>query len=143
MEDTKNVEPPESRRQLDRLVRLFDCPHPYYCMNANAWFAETSDYHNRYENAADFLEKFGDSDADMNLVFRWDWGGLGDSSAGDDENPLPESRATVFHVWWIVQRKGFMVSGEFPVTADDEPKLREWLAMRWNKLVELWGPVSE
>lgn len=111
-------------------------------MDGNAWFSDTADCHNRYESAADFIEKFGGSDADMNLVFRWDWGGLGDPAFGNEDNPLTGSRETVFHVWWIIQRKGFMVSGEFPVTSDDEPMLREWLTTRWRKLVELWGPVS-
>ncbi|TAN48105.1 MAG: hypothetical protein EPN21_15670 [Methylococcaceae bacterium] len=113
------------------MQRLYDFDHPYYCMPANSWFTGSEEYHHQYKSASAFIEKFGQSDTDLNLVFRWDWTNLDADKVG------------TFYVWWIVQRKGFMVSAEMPVTAADEPLLAEWLRGRWLKLCELWMPISE
>lgn len=122
---------------MNKIEKLYDLDHPYYCESGSYWFGK-EDYHHNYSSAKEFLELFGSSDADLNLVFRWDWGGLG----SPDVTELDENKTSKFRVWWIVQRKGFMVSAEFPVTKDDEPMLKEWLKKRWDKLVELWAPVS-
>lgn len=117
---------------------LYDVDHPYYCESGSYWNGQ-NDYHHEYESAEIFLEDFGKSDPDLNLVFRFDWGGLGSPSCEE----LDENKTSTFRVWWIVQRKGFMASAEFPVTKSDEPMLREWLETRWNKMVEIWNPISK
>ena len=55
------------------MPHLWEIKHPYYCNEGN-YFARESCC-TEYGSWADFMEEGGDSDFDMNLVFRWDWRG--------------------------------------------------------------------
>jgi hypothetical protein len=49
---------------------LWEVGHPYYCNEGN--FYERG-MHEVYDSWANFIADWGDTDPDMNLVFRWDW----------------------------------------------------------------------
>lgn len=108
----------------DAVAQLWEVKHPYYC-NEATW---NENYHYRHASADAFLETFGGSDADLNYVVRWDW-------------LTSEDGSQTFYVYEVRQRKGFLSSHEFPVTHDDEPKLRDWLEQRWQTVLNNWRPI--
>ena len=124
--------------------RLWDCKKPYYCETGDYWHRSDATRHYRYESAAEFLAGYGRSDTDCNLVFRWEWAchhGNGGDADVEPTQPDP-ARPGVFSFWSVVQRKGYMASGEVSVTDSDEPEISNWLRSRWAKLNELWLPMS-
>ena len=74
-----------------------------------------------------------DPDLDYNLVYRWDWR-LPDA---DDEEPCE-----VLKIYFMGQRKALCRSVEVAVTKADEESVRAYLLPRWEKLRELWAPLS-
>ena len=50
------------------MKHLWEIKHDYYCEESNYFGVENT--HHEYKTFNDFLEKFGDSDFDMNLVYR-------------------------------------------------------------------------
>lgn len=107
--------------------------HPYYCTEGNYF---SNDCHTEYDSWADFAGEEGDSDLDMNLVYRWDWR-LPDPEDGEDA--LPE-RLLLFYMG---QRKALARTVEVAVTADDEPAVRAWLTTRAEHLRSLWAPLLD
>ena len=111
-------------------LRLWEVKHPYYAEEGNY---AMKDCHVEYGSWADFVEEEGDSDLDYNLVYRWDWR-LPDA---DDEEPCE-----VLKIYFMGQRKALCRSVEVAVTKADEEAVRAYLLPRWEKLRELWAPLS-
>lgn len=117
------------------MPRLWEIDHPYYCNQGNYYSNES--VCQEYESWADFLVEEGDSDLDMNLLFRWDW-----RKADPEEKEWgnPEDQLLLF---WMGQRKGLYRYTLITVKDEDEPAVREWLAKRWAHLRRLWTGISD
>ncbi len=110
---------------------LWEIDHPYYCNEGNYYAHESVE--TAYHSWADFVEHEGDSDFDMNLVFRWDW------SKADAENELDHDILSIF---WMGQRKGLYRYSTIEINEADEPAVKEWLTKRWQHLVLLWEGIA-
>ena len=116
------------RDSAGRVIHLWEMDHPYYC--------EGSDY--AYESWADFYDNCGNTDPDMNLVFRWDWI-VPDPSDHEADEEVP---AEVLRVFWVLQRKAILRSTECVVTREDEPAVRAWLEQRAETIRAIWEPIQ-
>lgn len=115
---------------------LWEIDHPYYCNQGN-YFARGSEQPTEtYESWAEFLEAEGDSDFDMNLVFRWDW-----RKADPDEEHWG-NETDVLLLFYMGQRKGLYRWLEVQVTDADEDAVKAWLLPRWEHLKLLWEGVA-
>jgi hypothetical protein len=119
------------------MSHLWEVDHSYYCSETNYF---SNECHTRFRSWADFLSEEGDSDMDMNLVFRWDWR----EGAGWD---LREFNGDMHYrngrlcLYYIGQRKGLFRCVEVEVCRADEPAVREWLTPRMEHLFALWEPL--
>ena len=111
---------------------LYETDHPYY-MNEGMW--NERDRHTVYESWAEYLEDWDGLEADLNLIFRWDW------REGEDWG-LPEGVARLM-IYRVFQRKASLGSQEIKVSRDQEPEIRQWLAGHWEQMRRLWQPFSE
>ena len=116
---------------------LWDADHPYYCAEGNFY---QPGCHNLHESWASFYAEVKTWDADMNLLFRWDWFptpkdvedlGLSEESARD----------TVLKTFWVGQRKASLWSEECPVTPDDEAEVRAFLEDHAKTIAAIWAPI--
>jgi hypothetical protein len=107
--------------------------HPYYCNEGNYYSNEAQ---STFDTMADFLDEMGDSDVDMNLVFRWDV-----RTATDEyDNPTGNYSAEIFIMH---QRKGrFWPMIIKKITEEEVGPFVDYLKKHWNRLNELWAPVS-
>ena len=119
----------------EQTTHLWEAGHPYYCTEGNFYKNGLAD---RFESWADFLEAWGDSDHDMNLVFRWDWQRPDLEDLDEGEEPEPES----LQIFWVLQRKAILRSTRCIVTAEDEPAVKAWLAERAKTIAALWAPLD-
>lgn len=121
------------------MTHLWEIDHPYYCTEGNylASGSTLSEVHTQYESWSDFFEDWGDSDPDMNLVFRWDWHGPDPSLYVEGED-VPTTHTLLVH--WVLQRKAYLRSTAVEVTEADEPAVRAWLAERAKKIAAIWEP---
>jgi len=119
---------------------LWEVDHPYYCNEGN-YFARESCC-SKYRSWTDFVEEEGDSDLDMNLVFRGDW-----KEAEDDYgNKIPFNGNVNYRngrllIFWMGQRKGLYRYSTIEVCRADEPAIRAWLQLRYDHLKTLWEPL--
>lgn len=123
--------------------------HPYYCSDVNYYAPGNSQPFEGYTSWADFIDAEGDSDLDMNLVFRWDWNAKNyvdfdsdEERAAYDAKYEDTDRVYTLSVFWMGQRKGLFRVSEVDVCRADEPAVREWLTTRWNHLKLIWEPLS-
>lgn len=119
---------------------LWEIDHPYYCTEGNYFVSGTrwDEVHNEYDSWSEFLEEWGDSDHDMNLVFRWDWKRDDGEFVEEGEEPEPDK----LHVYWVLQRKAILRSTVCVVTEADEPAVRTWLAERAKTIAAIWAPLA-
>jgi hypothetical protein len=110
---------------------LWEPDHPYYCAEGNFY---KRDCHNLCESWQEFRELVSGWDADLNLLFRWDWFVPQDVLPGDDARQM-------LLTFWVGQRKAALYSYECPVTPDDEPEVRRWLEGRAKTMAAIWAPV--
>lgn len=130
-------------------VALWDVDHPYYCSDSNYYVGgvpkpgpfglprEDFTPYDHVEFASWDEFSWKDSDADLNLLFRWDWN-VPDPDDYEDEEIPPETLS----LYWMLQRKGRFMIVSFPVKRDEEPQIREWLAGRWEHMRRLWEPFA-
>lgn len=121
------------------MKHLWEVGHPYYCNEGN--FYERG-MHEVYDSWANFIADWGDTDPDMNLVFRWDWKR---ADPADYEVELEEGEdlpPDTLNVYWVLQRKAILRSTECIVTEDDEPAVREWLTERAKTITAIWRPIA-
>ena len=100
--------------------------HPYYCAEGSG--------DNHCTSWQEFLEDGAPSvkDPDLNLLFRWDW-----------TLPDPEDSESVeeLKLFFVLQRKGMIISYTVEVSSEDEPLVREWLTERLQTLKKVWTPL--
>jgi hypothetical protein len=118
---------------------LWETDHPYYCSEGNYYVSghRWDEVHTSYDSWADFIADWGDTDPDMNLVFRWDWEVPNPDDYEDGEEMPPE----ILQVFWVLQRKAILRSTECVVRREDEPAVREWLAKRAQTIAAIWEPI--
>jgi hypothetical protein len=92
------------------MTHLWEINHPYYCNEGNYFASESVE--SEYDSWAGFFEEEGDSDFDMNLVFRWDW-----RKADPDEEHWG-NKTDVLLIFWMGQRKGLYRYSTIEVTDD-------------------------
>lgn len=111
---------------------LWEVDHPYYCAEGN-YFA--NDQHTRYASWRAFVEDtmFVTGGRDLNLLIRWDWRKPG-FSAWEGEEYL--------QLYFVLQRKAWLMSVEIPVAEADEPAVRAFLTECAQTVSELWAPLS-
>src|SRR5690348_9972495 len=82
--------------------RLWEGDHPSYCNEGNYF---SRDCGQQFKSWSDFMAAEGDSDLDMNLVFRWDWreGENWGAGAFKGDEHYRNGKLLVFYVG---QRKG-------------------------------------
>ena len=123
----------------DDIKHLWEYDHPYYCNEGNylARPLEHPDCWQRYDSWQEFHAEWGDTDPDLNLVFRWDW------RAWHLEWPedYPDTENHVLMLFFMLQRKAFNKSIEITVTEADEPAVREWLQKRAETMAAIWQPL--
>jgi hypothetical protein len=117
------------------VTHLWEIDHPYYCNEGN-YFARKS-VESRFDTWSGLLECEGNTDFDMNLVFRWDW------RKADPDDEHWGNKTDVLMIFWMGQRKGLYRYSTITVTDADEPSVREWLAKRWQHLRLLWEGISD
>lgn len=121
---------------------LRESDHPYYCTEGNYYFSparSTGEVHTTYNSWADFIDDWGNTDPDMNLVFRWDWQKPDPSDYEPYDIGIPPETLQVF---WVLQRKAILRSTECVVTPEDEPAVRAWLEDRARTVAAIWAPIS-
>lgn len=111
---------------------LWEAEHPYYANEGNYF---SNDCHEDYDDWPSFIEDEGNSDIDMNLVYRWDW------KEGEDWG-IPEGESHLC-LYFIGQRKALARSVTVRVSRDDEQAIIEFLRPRLKRLMEIWKPLSE
>jgi hypothetical protein len=135
MDDAELIQFETDRERM--MAHLWEIDHPYYCNEGN-YFARSADQpHEEYESWADFFEAEGDSDFDMNLLFRWDW------RKADPEEKNWGNPTDVLMLYWIGQRKGLYRWTTVRITDADEPAAKAWLAERWAYLKVLWEGIAD
>lgn len=117
-------------------VHLWDVEHPYYCNEGNFF---KQGLHHVFDSWEHFTKDGigGNSDHDLNLLVRWDW------KARHKFNDAGEKigiESEYLYCVWLIQRKGFTMSSEVPVTRDMEETVRAWLEPRAAKIADLWAP---
>lgn len=103
--------------------------HPYYCSDNNFYSNEASE---TFQTFADFYEEYHDADIDLNLIFRF------------DVFEREDSKRCYAQIFIIRQRKGIFS----PVRIEYFDKQDEVLAIpllqkHWQKLIEIWEPISK
>lgn len=116
---------------------LWEVDHPYYCNEGNYYAPGNDQPYCEYESWPEFIASEGDSDFDMNLLFRWDW------RKADPEGKYWGNEEDMLLLFWMGQRKGLYRWTEIKVCDADEPAVRDWLTTRWNYLVLLWDGVAD
>jgi hypothetical protein len=118
------------------VTHLWEIEHPYYCNDGNYYAAGNKQPFERYESWADFFEAEGNSDLDMNLVFRWDW------RKADPQDEHWGNKKDELLIYFMGQRKGLYRWVKIEINDSNEAAVREWLAKRWQHLVLLWQGIS-
>jgi len=123
------------------MTHLWEIKHPYYCSETNYRCAGNRNHEVcfPYDSWEDFYAAWGDSDLDMNLVFRWDWKKA--DPAEDEEDRWP--RRDTLYIFFMMQRKGDYRWCEISIKDEDEDNVRKFLSQRWNHLKLLWEGIAE
>lgn len=120
---------------------LWEIDHPYYCTEGNYYASPLEGLHEAFESWADFIEAWGDTDPDLNLVFRWDWKRADPDDYEPDDDGVTRIPEDTLFVYWVLQRKAILRSTECAVTEADEPAVREWLTERAKTITAIWEPL--
>lgn len=116
---------------------LFETDHPYYANQGNYY---SNECHFTADSWEDFLSEMGETDLDMNLLYRWDWE-RPDPLNYEDGEEMPNESLRLFYVG---QRKAYLYSYEvFNVTREQEPEIRSWLTVRAERMRQIWEPLLD
>lgn len=127
---------------MSEAKRLWECNHPYYATEGcyfvagNRW----GDVHAEWDSWADFYEEWGNSDPDLNLLYRWDWNR---PDPADYEPFGEEVPGDYLQLFYMMQRKARPFSHNIQVTEADEPAVRAFLAERARTVRAIWEPIIE
>jgi hypothetical protein len=119
------------------MKHLWEIKHSYYSSEGNYFSDEC---HTEYEDWELFFEKEGDSNFDLNLIYRWDW-------MEGERYDLPEfngddhCRNGVLLLFFVGQKKALLRSVSIEVCRADELKVIEFLKPRFEHLKKLWEPL--
>lgn len=121
---------------------LWEVRHPYYCNEGNFYSRDPYCFHKSW---GDFAYSMGDSDPELNLLFRWDW--VAPHEDGDFDKAIKwegdeNYRDSTLKLFWVMQRKGIFACHEVSVCRADEPAIRLWLQERVKHLLKLWEPLD-
>lgn len=121
---------------------LWEVDHSYYCNESNYFAPGREQPTAHYKSWADFISEEGDSDLDMNLVFRWDWreGEGWDLAPYNGDDYYRNGKLLLFIMG---QRRGLYRWATIEVCRADEPAVIEYLRPRWERLKDLWEPIPE
>lgn len=111
---------------------LWECDHPYMCKERNYFTTKNTTV--EFKSFANFIESMGNSDLDMNLLFRWDW----------EENEIAQDdnyRNGTLSIFFMAQRMGFHFCHKIDVCRNDEDAVMEFLKVRLQHLMKLWDGV--
>jgi len=124
------------------MKHLWEVDHPYYCNEGN-YFASSQECGDEFKSFADFLSEHGDSDFDLNLVFRWDWSEQDENTGEPNYNGDDNYRNGKLKIFWMGQRKGLYRWSIVEVCRADEPAVIAFLKPRWEHMKLLWEPIWE
>lgn len=118
-------------------LHLWEVDHPYYCDNAS-WYKV--DDHSTWRSWAEFRDNtiFTTGDRDMNLLVRWDWHSWRRHPDTDLRSDAPDE----LNLFFVMQRKGYLLSHSMTVTDDDEPEVRAFLTECAATIAALWQPLD-
>lgn len=119
------------------MTHLWEVDHPYYCNQGNYYARGNEQPFAKYSSWAAFTDEQGESDFDMNLVFRWDW------RKADPDGEKWGNKTDELQIFFMGQRKGLYRWVEIEVSDTDEPAVKAWLSRRWDYLKLLWEGVSD
>lgn len=127
------------------MKHLWEVKHPYYCRESNFHVGSREKSFGSYQewdSWAEFIEEYGKSDLDMNLVFRWDWKKETEPSEWDEPDEwFPRNELWIF---FMLQRKGcFRPLCIKNMRDEDEPSVIEFLKPRLAHLIKLWEPLDQ
>ena len=111
----------------ERMKHLWEIDHPYYCGDGNY---HSNDYTQNYDSWTEFIAAEGDSDVDLNLLFRFDW--------NDYEND-----GSLLQLCYMLQRKGAYRTVFIKVDHDDEPGIKVFLKERYEVMKSIWEPFAK
>lgn len=114
---------------------LWEIDHPYYCSDQNFF---RNDRHVHNDSWAEFMQGWGHSDPDMNLLFRWDWKSWRHHPDPDLRSDSPDE----LDLFFLLQRKGDFWAVSVAVTDEDEAAVREWLTERARTITAIWEPIN-
>jgi hypothetical protein len=114
---------------------LWEIDHPYYATTGSFFSRER---HIQHESWAAFMAAWGDSDPDMNLLYRWDWQSWKRHPDPDLRSDSPDE----LELFFVLQRRADLWSHGVAITDEDEPAVREWLAERAKTITAIWEPIS-
>lgn len=121
---------------------LWEYEHPYFCEEGNYLHSPARhgylDVAEQHDSWLSFLGAWGDTDPDLNLLFRWDWHAWHLEFPSDYPNGTEKHE---LHLFFMLQRKAFNKSVSVDVTADDEPAVRAWLTNRAKTITQIWEPL--
>lgn len=120
-------------------AHLWEIDHPYYCSERNFYSNEPGD---RFGSWQEFASEYGESDPDLNLIFRFDWREGVDNGAGVFTGDV-NYRNGVLQIFWVRQRKGIFACSEVSVCRADEAAAVEFLRPRWDLMKKLWAPLPD
>jgi len=109
--------------------------HDYYCSD-NSYFSLGFD--TNYKTFNDFLSEMGESDDDMNLVFRFD------IKERDIEEIDENTSKYYMEVFMVHQRKGRFVPFFIEnIYESDFEAIKIYLEKKYLKMQKIWSPFSE
>lgn len=110
---------------------LWEYDHPYYCQEGNYF---KTGQHEHFASWQDFTAEtcFVDGDRDMNLLIRWDWRKPGFHDWDGEEYLL---------LFFVLQRKAWLLSKQITVTEADEPAVRAFLEDCAATMRATWEPL--
>jgi hypothetical protein len=116
-----------------KIRRLWEVDHPYYCQEGN--FFKTGQ-HEHFASWQEFTAdtRFVDGDRDMNFLIRWDWRKPGHHDWDGTEYLL---------LFFVLQRKAWLLSKQITVTEADEPAVRAFLEDCARTMRATWEPVLD
>jgi len=115
-------------------IHLWEVEHNYYCTNTNYFTNEDTTC--KYKSWNEFLVDWDNADKDYNLLFRWDW-------EIENKNEDDSYRDGVLYLFFILQRKGYIITCLIDVCRNDEVKIIEFLKPYHQHLKELWMPIYD
>lgn len=119
--------------QPETAPHLWEVDHPYYCAEGNFFKA---DQHEHFASWQDFTAEtwFVDGDRDQNFLIRWDWRKPGFHDWDGPEDLL---------LFFVLQRKAWLLSKQITVTEADEPAVRAFLEDCARTLRATWEPILD